>query len=71
MDGHTDGRMEFFPILQDFVRCQGCCPATLCDFTISKKQGKGITDLMMPFGDWFTIVRLEETYHSTYATARN
>ena len=43
-------RMEFLPILQDFVPCWGCCPATLCDFTTSKRQGKGTADLMMPFG---------------------
>ena len=53
MDGRTDGRTEFLPILQDFVPCWGRCPATFCDFVTSKKQGKGNADLMMPFGDWF------------------
>merc|ERR1712035_123638 len=51
--GLTDGRTEFLPILQDFVPCWGRCPATLCDFTTSKKQGKGTADLMMPFGVLF------------------
>ena len=45
-----DGQTEFLPILQHFVPCRGHCPATLCDFTPSKKQGKGTADLMMPFG---------------------
>ena len=42
--------MEFLPIIQDFAPCWGRCPATLCDFTTSKKQGKGTADLLMPFG---------------------
>ena len=50
MDGRTDGRTEFLPILQDFVPCWGRCPATLCDFSTSKRQGKRTADLMMPFG---------------------
>ena len=33
MEGRTDGRTdrgkEFLPILQDFLPCLGCCPATL------------------------------------------
>ena len=49
-DPQTDVRTEFLPILQDFVPCRGRCPATLCDFTTSKKQGKGTADFMMPFG---------------------
>ena len=53
MDGRTDGQMEFFPILLDFVPCRGRCPANFCDFTTLDKQGKGTADLMMPFGDWF------------------
>ena len=54
LDGwRMDGRAEFLPILQDFVPCWGRCPATLGDFTSSKKQGKGTAD-MMPFGDWIT-----------------
>ena len=53
MDGRADVRTEFLPILQDFVPCRGRCPATLCDFTTSKKQGKGTADLMMPFGVLF------------------
>ena len=56
MGGQTDGRMdklEFLPILQDFVPCWGCSPVTLQDLTTSKKQGKGTADLMMPLGDWF------------------
>ena len=36
--------MEFLPILQDFVY------AMFCNFTTSKRQGKGTADLMMPFG---------------------
>ena len=48
-----DVRTEFLPIQQDFVPCRGRCPATLCDFTTSKKQGKGTADLMMPFGVLF------------------
>ena len=44
--------MEFLFILQDFVPCLGCCPATLWDLTTSKKQGKGTADLTMPFL-WF------------------
>ena len=44
MDGRTDGRMEFLPIIQDFVPCWGHCPATLWDFTTSKKQGKGTAE---------------------------
>ena len=62
--GQTDGRMgkwadrqtEFLPILQDFLPCWGCCPATLCNFTTSTKQGKGTADLMMPFGVLFVIL---------------
>ena len=54
-DGQADGWTEFLPILQDFVPCWGCCPATFCDFVTSKKQGKGTADLMMPFGDWFPL----------------
>ena len=50
MYGRTDGWTEFLPILQDFVPCRGRCPATFCDFTTSKRQGKGTADLMMPFG---------------------
>lgn len=50
MYGQTDRSMEFLPILQDFVPYLGRCPATLCNCTASKKQGKGIADLMMPFG---------------------
>ena len=50
MDGRTDGQTEFLPILQDFVPCWGRSPATLCNITTSKKQGKGTADLMMPFG---------------------
>ena len=50
MYGWADGRTEFLPILQDFVPSRGCCPATLYNFTASKKQGKGIADVMMPFG---------------------
>ena len=38
---------EFLPILQDFVPSRGRCPATLWDFTKSKKQGKGTADLMI------------------------
>ena len=53
MDGWIDKQMEFLSILQDFVACQGRCPAFLCDFTTSKKQGKGTADLMMPFGVLF------------------
>ena len=49
-DVRTDVRTEFLPILQDFVPCWGRCPATLCNFTTSKKQGKGTADLLMPFG---------------------
>ena len=41
---------KFLLNLQDFVSCQGRCSATLWDFTISKKQGKGTADLMTPFG---------------------
>ena len=52
-DGRADGRTEFLPILQDFVPCRGRCPATLCDFTTSKKQGTGTADFMMPFGFLF------------------
>ena len=48
-----DKQMEFLPILQDFLPCRGRCPATLCDFTTSKKQGKGTADPMMPFGVLF------------------
>ena len=61
MDGRTDGRTEFLPILQDFVPCRGRCPATLLDFTTSKKQGKGTADLMMPFGDWLRSRTLNST----------
>ena len=49
-DGLEDGQTEFLPILQDFVPCWGRCPATLCNFTTSKRKGKGTADLMMPFG---------------------
>ena len=49
-DGWMDGWMEFLPILQDLVPCRGRCPAMFCDFTSSKRQGKGTADLMMPFG---------------------
>ena len=52
-DGCTDGRTESLSILQDFISCRGRCPATFCDFTTSKKQGKGTADPMMPFGNWF------------------
>ena len=31
MYGHTDGRTEFLPILQDFVPSQGCCPKIVMD----------------------------------------
>ena len=55
---HMDVQTEFLRILQDFVPCWGRCPATLCDFVTSKKQGKGTADLMMPFGDWFLLVSL-------------
>ena len=56
--GWTDGRTEFLPILQDFVPYRGRCPATFNKYKqhnneTTKKQGKGIADLMMPFGDWF------------------
>ena len=54
--GWTDGRTEFLPILQDFVPSRGRCPATLSDFSTTKKQGKGTADHMMPFGDWLTLV---------------
>ena len=47
-----DGQTEFLPILEDFLSCGGRCPSTFCNFTTSKKQGKGTADLMMPFGDW-------------------
>ena len=50
-------RTEFLPILQDFVPCRGRCPATLCNFTTSKKQGKGTADLLMPFGVLFFIAK--------------
>ena len=43
--------MEFLSILQDFVPYRR--PATLCDFTISKKQGRGTANLLMPFCDLF------------------
>ncbi len=36
-DGRTDGQMENLPILQDFV----------------PYWGKGITDQLMPLGNWF------------------
>ena len=49
MYGCTDVRTEFLPILQDFVPRRGRCPAALCNFTASKKQGKGTADLKMPF----------------------
>ena len=52
-NGRTDGQMEFLHILQVFVPCRGRCPATFCDFTTSKKQGKGTADLLMPFGILF------------------
>ena len=41
MDGRTDGRMEFLPILQDFVPCWGCCPATLLRLHNIKEAGQG------------------------------
>ena len=49
-DGWMDGHMEFLPVPQDFVPCQGRCPAPLRDFETPMKQGKGSADLMMPFG---------------------
>ena len=55
-EGGADGRTEFLPILQDFVPCRGRCPATFCDFTTSKRQGKGTADLMMPFGVLFPLL---------------
>ena len=60
-DRRTDVRTEFLPILQDFVPCRGRCPAIHRDFTISKKQGKGTADLMMPFG---VLINLKYTYAS-------
>ena len=48
--------MKFLTILLDFVLYQGSCPATLWDFTTSKKQGKGAADLKRPFGDWFWVL---------------
>ena len=53
MDVWTDGKIEFLSILQGFFPAWGRYPATLCDFTTLKKQGKGTIDLMMPFGTWF------------------
>ena len=52
MDRQMDGRREFLSILQDFVPCQGRCPATFWDFTTSKKQGKVTAAFMMHFGNW-------------------
>ena len=46
-DVRRDRRTEFLPILQDFVPSRGRCPATSCDFTTSKRQGKGTADLMI------------------------
>ena len=63
MDSQMEGRMEFLPILQDFVPCWGRCPATLCNFTPSKKQGKGTADLMMPFGVLLEVTLFCEIIH--------
>ena len=54
-NGWMDGQTEILPILQDFVPYQGCCSATLLDCLKSKKQGKGTADLIMPFGNWFSL----------------
>ena len=67
-DGWTDGRMENLPILQDFVPYQGCCPATFCDFTTSKKQGKATADHMMPLGAWFF---LDSVQNSIFLVVRH
>ena len=48
--------MEILSIPQNFVPCRGRCPTILCDFTISKRQGKGTADLMMPFGVLFIMI---------------
>ena len=58
--GRTGGQTEFLPILQDFVPCRGRCPATLCNFNTSKRQGKGSADLMMPFGVLFYLTEARE-----------
>ena len=56
-DGHTYGRTENLPILQDFVPYRGRCPATAqLQPENCIKRGKGTADHMMPLGDWFVFV---------------
>ena len=54
-DGQMEGRKEKFPIQQDIVPYQGCCPATAQpQLKYSMKQSKSTADHMMPLGNWFS-----------------
>ena len=54
MDGQTDGQMDFFPILQDFVPYQDCCPASHSCKLPNAKAGQGNRWPYDAPGDWIT-----------------